>query len=87
MYNTEPGRYIPGLSERGADMGLKLDPHFRFTPEEVRQYEEKNGTLSALEWLALIPPDRFDGDWRKVYDELESKLYWGRANGVQQDKV
>ena len=63
-------------------MGVRLDPHYKFTPEDVRQYEAQHGTLSALEWLALVPPDRFDGDWQRVYDELESKVYWGLSNGI-----
>jgi hypothetical protein len=63
-------------------MGLKLDPKYKFTPEEVRQYAAKNGNLAALEWLALIPPDRFDGDWQTVYDELVHRIYWGLENGV-----
>jgi hypothetical protein len=63
-------------------MGLKLDPKYKFTPEEVRQYAEKNGNLAALEWLALIPPDRFDGDWQTVYDELAHRIYWGLENGI-----
>ena len=61
-------------------MGLKLDPHYRFTPEDVRQYETDHGTLAALEWLALIPPDKFAGDWQKLYDEMESEVYWGLKN-------
>ena len=67
--------------------GLKLDPHYRFTPDEVRRYADQNGTLAALDWLALIPPDRFDGDWEKMYHELESEVYWGLDNGVQQKQV
>ncbi len=67
--------------------GLKLYPRYRFTPEEVRRYADQNGTLSALDWLALIPPDRFDGDWQKMYDELEHEIYWGFGNGVQQKQV
>ena len=65
-------------------MGLKLDPHYKFTPEQVRQYEAQHGTLAALDWLALIPPDRFDGDWQRVYDELASRIYWGLGNVIQQ---
>ena len=38
---------------------------------------------AALEWLMLIPPDKFDGNWQKVYDELESALYWGNDNAVR----
>ena len=67
--------------------GLRLDPHYKFTPEQVWKYAEQNGNLAALEWLALIPPDRFDGDWEKVYHDLEHRLYWGLGNGVQQDEV
>ena len=67
--------------------GLKLDPHYKFTPDDVRHYEDRNGTLAALEWLALVPPDRFDGEWQKVYDELEGRLYWGLGHGVRQDEV
>ena len=63
-------------------MGLTLDPNIEFTEEDVRQYAAKNGNLAAIEWLALIPPDRFDGDWQKVYDELEHRIYWGLDNGV-----
>ena len=68
-------------------MGLTLDPHYKFTEADVRQYAAKNGKLAALEWLALIPPDRFDGNWQKVYDELESALYWGNDNAVRQEQI
>lgn len=64
-------------------MGLTTDPHYKFTEEDVRQIERKSGKLAALEWLLLVPPDRFDGDWQKVYDELESAIYWGNDNGIQ----
>lgn len=62
-------------------MGLILDPHKMFTVADVRQYAAKNGNLAACDWLLLISPDRFDGDWQKVYDELESAVYWGNDNG------
>ena len=78
-----PGRYIPGLSEWGCVIvSIRLNPHIKFTPEDVRLIEQRDGALSALEWLALVPPDRFDGDWQKVYDELEHRIYWGLDNGV-----
>lgn len=63
-------------------MGLRLDPHIRFTPEDVWLIEQRDGALAALEWLALVPPDKFDGDWDKVYHRLEHKLYWGIDNAV-----
>lgn len=62
-------------------MGLTLDQNYKFTEAEVRQYAAKNGNLAALDWLALIPPDRFDGDWQKMYHDLESAVYWGNDNG------
>ena len=62
-------------------MRIGIDPNLKFTESDVRQIERKNGTLAALEWLALVPPDRFDGDWQKVYDDLEGALYWGCGNG------
>ena len=68
-------------------MGLRLDPHTKFTPEDVRLIEQRDGTLAALEWLALIPPERFDGDWQKVYDELKHRIYWGLSDGIRQDTV
>ena len=58
-------------------MGLRLDPHTKFTPEDVRLIEQRDGTLAALEWLSMIPTDRFDGDWEKMYHELEHEIYWG----------
>ena len=58
-------------------MGLTLDKNYKFTENDVRQIVRKCGNLAALEWLALVPPDRFDGDWGKVYHELESAIYWG----------
>lgn len=61
-------------------MGLKLDQRYKFTPEDVRQYEALHGTLAALEWLALVPQDKFAGDWQKTYNELEGKVYWGLEN-------
>lgn len=68
-------------------MGLTIDPHYKFTVQDVRQIERKCGKLAALEWLALVPPDKFDGDWQKVYDELESAIYWGNGNAVRQGQV
>lgn len=64
-------------------MGATLDPHYKFTQEDVRQYAAKNGNLAALDWLALIPPDRFDGELEKVYHDLESAIYWGYEYGIQ----
>ena len=68
-------------------MGIDISPNYKFTETEVRQYAAKNGNLAALDWLSLIPPDKFDGDWQKVYDDLESAIYWGNDNGVRQDEV
>ena len=62
---------------------VRCDPHLKFTESDVRQIERKNGTIAALDWLALVPPDRFDGDWQKVYDDLESALYWGDGKYVR----
>ena len=58
-------------------MGLRLDPHYRFTRAQVLQYAKDHGIIPAIEWLSLIPPDKFDGDWQAMYDELESNYYWG----------
>ena len=63
-------------------MGATLDPHYKFTQDDVRQYAAKNGNLAALEWLALISPDKFDGEWEKVYHDLESAIYWGYEYGI-----
>ena len=60
-------------------MSIRLNPHIKFTPEDVRLIEQRDGALSALEWLALVPPDRFDGDWQNVYDELEHRIYWNHS--------
>lgn len=68
-------------------MCLTIDPAQKFTPDDVRLYAKKHGTIAAIDWLYLIPPDKFDGDWQKMYDELESSFYWGSEHGVQQDKV
>ena len=68
-------------------MGIDINPNYKFTEAEVRQYAAKNGNLAALDWLSLIPPDKFDGDWQKVYDDLESAIYWGNDNGVRQVEV
>ena len=68
-------------------MGIDINPNYKFTEAEVRQYAAKNGNLAALDWLSLIPPDKFDGDWQKVYDDLESAIYWGNDNAVRQDEV
>ena len=67
-------------------MGLTIDPAYKFTPEDVRLYARKHGTIAAVDWLYLIPPDKFDGDWQKMYDELESSFYWG-LDHVQQEQV
>ena len=68
-------------------MGLTLDPHYKFTEEDVRQYAAKNGNIAAIDWMYLIPQDRFDGNWQKVYDELESAVYWGNDNAVRQEQI
>lgn len=59
-------------------MGLTLEPHYKFTEADVRQYAAKNSVAAAADWMLLIPPDRFDGNWHKMYDELE--------RGVSDDK-
>ena len=58
-------------------MVAKIDPHFKFTPEDVRNYAKKHGIPAAVDWMSLIPPDKFDGDLQKMYDELSSHFYWG----------
>ena len=45
----------------------------------MRNYAHKHGITAAVDWLYLIPPDKFDGDWKQMYDELESKFYWGNT--------
>ena len=60
-------------------MGLQLDPAFKFTPNDVRKYAQKHGITAAIDWLYLIPPDKFDGDWKKMYHELESNFFWGNT--------
>ena len=62
-------------------MGLQIDPAYKFTPEDVRNYAKKHGITAAVDWLYLIPPDRFDGDWQKMYDELEHNFYWRTDQG------
>ena len=62
-------------------MGLQIDPAYKFTPEDVRLYAQKHGITAAVDWLYLIPPDKFDGDWKTMYDELNSKFYWGNTYG------
>ena len=64
-------------------MGLTLDPNYKFTEADVRAYAAKNGLIDAIDWLLLIPPDKFDGDWHKMYDELCSSYYWGNNNAVR----
>ena len=59
----------------------KLDPNYKVTEEEVRQYAKQHGIIAAVDWLLLVPPDRFDGDWQTVYDDLQSSFYWGNDNG------
>ena len=59
----------------------KLDPNYKVTEEEVRQYAKQHGVIAAVDLLLLVPPDRFDGDWQKVYDDLQSAFYWGNDNG------
>ena len=72
-----PGRVIPG--RKGATVGLQLDPHYKFTRRDVINYAGRCGIVAAMNWMLLISPDRFDGDWQKVYDELER--YWKKTNG------
>ena len=62
-------------------MGLQIDPAYKFTPDDVRRYAQKHGITAAVDWLYLIPPDKFDGDWKQMYDELENHFYWGNTYG------
>ena len=62
-------------------MGLMRNTDKIITEEEIRLYAAKNGLISAIDFLLLVPPDKFDGDWQKVYDDLQSSFYWGNSYG------
>lgn len=47
-----------------------LEPFYRFTIDEVREYAEMYGKAAAASWLLLIPPDRFDGDLEAAFAEM-----------------
>ena len=64
-----------------AKMGLIIDPAYKFTPDDVRKYAQKCGIPSAVDWLRLISPDKFDGDKDAMYSELEHNFYWGISYG------
>ena len=64
-------------------MGLTLDPHYKFTRGDVINYAGRCGVVSAMNWLLLIPADRFDGDKEKMYADLER--YWKNTNGGNAD--
>lgn len=53
-----------------------LAPGFKFTEDDVKRYEEQHGTKAAWDWLILITPDKFDGDYDRVYRELFSRYYF-----------
>ena len=62
-------------------MGLMRNTDKIINEEEIRLYAAKNGLISAIDFLLLVPPDKFDGDWQKVYDDLQSSFYWGNSYG------
>ena len=62
-------------------MGLMRNTDKNINEEEIRLYAAKNGLISAIDFLLLVPPDKFDGDWQKVYDDLQSSFYWGNSYG------
>ena len=58
----------------------KLNPNFKFTRADVEADAKKHGTAAALDFLCLIPPDRFDGDYQSYYNELIER---GKINAGQ----
>lgn len=52
-------------------MEPRIDPNVKFTEADVKLMAEKNGASAAANWLLLLSPDQFDGDYWKVYDDLK----------------
>lgn len=54
-----------------------------WTEKEIRTYSVFFGIQAAIDLLLMISPERFDGDWGTLYNELIR----GLAYGVQQEQV
>ena len=48
----------------------ELDRNYQFTRNDVELVATKHGVHAAADFLLLIPPDRFDGDYMAYYNEL-----------------
>ena len=59
-------------------MEARIAPKVKFTITDVRLIAEKDGPAAAADWLLLISPGQFDGDYYRVYDEMKR----GSVNGV-----
>ena len=59
-YETEPDDC--GDDDFGCELAI--------TPEEIRDYAKRCGKSYAASLLLLTPPDRFDGDYEAMMNEL-----------------
>lgn len=58
----------------------ELKPSYQFTRTDVELVAKKHGVHAAADFLLLIPPDRFDGDYLTYYNELIER---GKSNAGQ----
>lgn len=79
-WSATTGRHIKafcGLDKKGFDrLPYPWDnpcvraTRYTVSPDEVRDYAERQGKAAAASWLLLIPPDSFDGDYEAMMGEL-----------------
>ena len=62
----------------------KLNPNFKFTREDVEAEASKHGVHAAADFLSLIPPDKFDGDYYSYYNELIER---GKGNAGHEEEI
>lgn len=58
----------------------ELKSDYKFTRTDVELVAKKHGVHAAADFLLLIPPDRFDGDYLTYYNELIER---GKNNAGQ----
>lgn len=66
-YETEPDEPVDSEQDCGA---MEPDIWYTVTPEEIREHATLYGKAAAASLLLLTPPDRFEGDYDAMMDEM-----------------
>ena len=51
-----------------------MKPGFMFTEADLEQYARTHDAKETFDWLLLITPDRFDGNYGKAFGDLFIKV-------------